>query len=56
LNALQFPCNVFELSAVIRFSQSGSRGHVLIANHPFGGVARVQSATQASRTRRQTEH
>jgi aryl-alcohol dehydrogenase-like predicted oxidoreductase len=42
LNALQFPCNLFELSAAIRFSQSGSGGHVLVANHPFGGVARVQ--------------
>jgi aryl-alcohol dehydrogenase-like predicted oxidoreductase len=43
LNALQFPCNVFELSAAIRFSKIGSSGHVLVANHPFGGVARVQS-------------
>jgi aryl-alcohol dehydrogenase-like predicted oxidoreductase len=42
LNALQFPCNVFELSAAIRFSKNDSTGRVLIANHPFGGVARVQ--------------
>jgi aryl-alcohol dehydrogenase-like predicted oxidoreductase len=42
LNALQFPCNVFELSAAIRFSKSDSTGRVLIANHPFGGVVRVE--------------
>jgi aryl-alcohol dehydrogenase-like predicted oxidoreductase len=42
LNALQFPCNLFELSAAIRFPKNESVGRVLVANHPFGGVARVQ--------------
>lgn len=42
LHAMQFPCNVFDLSAAMAFSGSNESGDVLIANHPFGGVARVE--------------
>ena len=41
LRAMQFPCNVFELSAAINFAGSDTAGNVLVANHPFGGVTRV---------------
>lgn len=40
LRAMQFPCNVFEFAAVDGLRQGGDCA--LVANHPFGGVARVQ--------------
>lgn len=46
LKAMQFPCNVFDLSAAHIFTQRNPQNHVLIANHPFGGVARVQQCRQ----------
>jgi aryl-alcohol dehydrogenase-like predicted oxidoreductase len=42
LSAMQFPCNVFDLSAAMNFSRHGAGEIALVANHPFGGVARVQ--------------
>jgi len=42
LRAMQFPCNVFSLAGVIEFRQNAGVDSILIANHPFGGVARVQ--------------
>jgi aryl-alcohol dehydrogenase-like predicted oxidoreductase len=42
LRAMQFPCNVFDLSAAVSMVQQNSRGQLLVANQPFGGVARVQ--------------
>ena len=44
LQAMQFPCNVFEISATVGFSARG--GRALVANHPFGGVARVQQCRE----------
>jgi aryl-alcohol dehydrogenase-like predicted oxidoreductase len=41
LRAMQFPCNVFEISAAVLFSSRGGGGQALVANHPFGGTARV---------------
>jgi len=41
---MQFPCNVFEISAAVGFSARG--GRALVANHPFGGVARVQQCRE----------
>jgi len=42
LRAVQFPCNVFDLSAAAVIAGSGNQGWVTVANHPFGGVMRVQ--------------
>ncbi|HTX41734.1 MAG TPA: aldo/keto reductase [Acidobacteriaceae bacterium] len=42
LRAVQFPCNVFDLSATGMADASGNCGWATIANHPFGGVMRVQ--------------
>jgi aryl-alcohol dehydrogenase-like predicted oxidoreductase len=43
LQALQFPCNVFDLSVANALTGSNSR-FAAIANHPFGGAARVQQS------------
>jgi len=40
LQALQFPCNVFDLSAARLLTGTNNR-FAAIANHPFGGTARV---------------
>lgn len=42
LRAMQFPCNVFDLSAAMRLARQNSQGHLLVANQPFGGVERVR--------------
>lgn len=42
LSAVQFPCNVFDLSVSSHIAVSANRRWAAIANHPFGGVARVQ--------------
>ena len=42
LKAMQFPCNVFDLSAATAFSSIGNPALALVANHPFGGAARVE--------------
>jgi aryl-alcohol dehydrogenase-like predicted oxidoreductase len=42
LRAMQFPCNVFDLSAAMGFAGKNQACNVLMANHPFGGPARVQ--------------
>ncbi len=43
LRAMQFPCNIFDLSAAFRLVGKNTTGNLLVANHPFGGVARVQA-------------
>jgi aryl-alcohol dehydrogenase-like predicted oxidoreductase len=43
LRAMQFPCNVFDLSAAFALGAKNSAGSILTANHPFGGAARVQA-------------
>jgi aryl-alcohol dehydrogenase-like predicted oxidoreductase len=43
LQAMQFPCNVFDLSAAFRLVGRNTSGMLLAANHPFGGVARVRA-------------
>ena len=50
LKALQFPCNLFELSAAEAFSRGGGGTYALVANHPFGGVARVQQCRELLQT------
>jgi len=42
LRAMQFPCNVFNISAPGIFGQWNESGYLLVANHPFGGPARVR--------------
>jgi aryl-alcohol dehydrogenase-like predicted oxidoreductase len=42
LRSMQFPCNVFDLSAAVTLAAKNVAGCVLVANHPFGGPARVQ--------------
>jgi len=46
LRAGQFPCNVFDLSAVRSLGAKSANGEVLMANHPFGGAARVQQCRE----------
>jgi aryl-alcohol dehydrogenase-like predicted oxidoreductase len=43
LRAMQFPCNVFDISAAFRLIGQNTTGMLLAANHPFGGVMRVQA-------------
>jgi aryl-alcohol dehydrogenase-like predicted oxidoreductase len=43
LRAMQFPCNVFDLSAAFSLARKNTTGMLLTANHPFGGIARVQA-------------
>lgn len=46
LRAMQFPCNVFNISSVGGFARwSGSR-YLLVANHPYGGPARVRQCRE----------
>ncbi len=45
LRAMQFPCNMFDMSAV-GFVQRSVGKYMLVANHPYGGVARVQRCRQ----------
>jgi aryl-alcohol dehydrogenase-like predicted oxidoreductase len=42
LRAMQFPCNVFEISGALGLVRLSSAGHLFVSNHAFGGVARVQ--------------
>ena len=42
LRAMQFPCNVFEISGALGLVRLGGTGQLLVSNHSFGGVARVQ--------------
>jgi aryl-alcohol dehydrogenase-like predicted oxidoreductase len=44
LRALQFPCNVFDLSVAKLLERSDNRGFAAVANHPFGGTSRVQQS------------
>lgn len=49
LRAMQFPCNVFDLSLAGSFSAQQNGRPVLIANHPFGGTARVEQCQRILR-------
>jgi D-threo-aldose 1-dehydrogenase len=49
LGAVQFPCNVFDISAAT-FTGPAAAEFVLVANHPYGGVARVQQCRELLRT------
>jgi len=46
LRALQFPCNVFDLSAARVLESGADAGFGAIANHPFGGAVRVQQSRE----------
>lgn len=48
LRALQFPRNVFNLPNT-DFAQQDSGKYVMVANHPYGGVARVQRCREILR-------
>jgi aryl-alcohol dehydrogenase-like predicted oxidoreductase len=50
LRAMQFPCNVFNISGAARFAQQSAGGYVWVANNPYGGVARVQRCREVLRT------
>lgn len=41
LKAFQFPLNLFDGSCTSRLASTDSKGLILIANHPFGGISRV---------------
>lgn len=49
LRAMQFPCNVFNISGAARFAQRGAGDYVWIANRPYGGVARIQRCREVLR-------
>jgi aryl-alcohol dehydrogenase-like predicted oxidoreductase len=41
ISAMQFPCNVFDLSITSQVVKAAGRNLAFIANHPFGGAGRV---------------
>lgn len=47
LRAVQFPCNIFDFSAMEVLGSAGPAGWAAVANHPFGGVTRVQQSRAA---------
>ncbi|MGD0797865.1 MAG: aldo/keto reductase [Acidobacteriaceae bacterium] len=49
LRAMQFPRNVFNI-ATTDFASHTSGKYVMVANHPYGGVARVQRCREVLRT------
>lgn len=49
LHAVQFPCNIFDLSAAASLDGPGNSGWAKLANHPFGGVMRVQQCREILR-------
>lgn len=55
LRAMQFPCNVFDLSAAAGIAQQSAGDCILVANHPFGGVARVRQCQETLRTLAQNQ-
>jgi aryl-alcohol dehydrogenase-like predicted oxidoreductase len=50
LRAMQFPCNVFNISGAASFAQRSAGSYLWVANHPYGGVARVQRCREVLRT------
>jgi aryl-alcohol dehydrogenase-like predicted oxidoreductase len=46
LQAVQFPCNVFNISSGGAFPSWNERGWLLVANQPFGGPARVRQCRE----------
>jgi aryl-alcohol dehydrogenase-like predicted oxidoreductase len=49
LRAMQFPCNVFNISGAARFAQRSAGEYAWVANHPYGGVARVRRCREVLR-------
>jgi aryl-alcohol dehydrogenase-like predicted oxidoreductase len=49
LRAMQFPCNVFNISADAGFTKRSGGSYALVANHPYGGVARVRQCREILR-------
>ena len=49
LRGMQFPCNVFNISSTLCSRQRSAEDYILVANHPYGGVARVQRCRVALR-------
>ncbi len=49
LRAMQFPCNVFEISSAIGFAQRSAGDCAMVANQPFGGTARVKECRKVLR-------
>lgn len=49
LRAMEFPCNVFDRSAA-GFATRSMSEYALVANHPYGGVTRVQRCREILRT------
>lgn len=47
LRAMQFPCNLFDFSALSHLARHREQGHTFIANHPFGGVERAHATLAA---------
>jgi len=56
LRAMQFPCNVFDLSSALGLVEKSTAEMLLAANHPFGGVARVQACRSILRRLSATPH
>ncbi len=56
LRAMQFPCNVFDLSSAFGMVEKNTAGMLLAANHPFGGVTRVQACRSILRRLSATPH
>lgn len=46
LQAMQFPCNVFNVSAAANFARFTDGSSVLVSNHPYGGAARIHQCRQ----------
>jgi aryl-alcohol dehydrogenase-like predicted oxidoreductase len=49
LQAMQFPCNVFNLSAATKLIERNAGAYVWVANQPYGGMAKVQRCRQVLR-------
>ena len=47
LSAMQFPCNVFDLSMTQSVASSSPSGFGFAANHPFGGVGRAAETRES---------
>lgn len=47
LQAMQFPCNLFDFSAIQHLKQEQNQKYTFIANHPFGGVTRARTTQLA---------
>ncbi len=46
LRAMQFPCNVFDVSAAKNLAHFTDGSILLVSNHPYGGAARIRQCRQ----------